>query len=851
MNACSAIAISPRCAIRVVFMGLILWVASNAPVSVGVFTAGVAHAEQPVEASGRVGNVRVEGTRRIEEAAVLSNIGLRRGDTLTPEKVRRDLKSVWDTGFFQDVVVRTSDGEGNTVDLLFVVKEKPAIRELRIVGNKKIDEDDIREVMDLRSFSVLNDARVADNVQAIRDLYVEKGYYLAEVEVERVDVADDQVDLRFDITENRKVLVQRIEFHGNEHVPAGKIKRFLQVKEGGFVPWLTNTGTFRREQLDADQQVVNAVFLEEGFVDVQVDPPKVYLSPDKRFIFISYNIVEGERYDFGEVSVSGEFLPEEGLTEQAALQIARGRPVHEVQEETWREYTGKKQFLPSLNFDPKAPAIEEGETFKYSLIHTVGENIASLYRDQGYAFVNVVPLSEPDPATKTVSITYDVSMGEKIRIGRINVMGNDPTFDKVVRREIQIDEGDLYRGSLINASRARLARLGFFDEVNISTPRGDGPDVLDLNFQVSEQPTGSFSLGMGYSNLENFVFNANVSKNNFLGLGFSMSLAVNYSRLRQQFNLSFVDPYFLDTRWTASITAYSIDRRFGQFQISNGLNEFQRGGSLSIGRYLDKRDDVQLRLQYTIEDVGLTNIDPFRKRLVGGDLYRNGLTSSLGLSLNVDKRNNRLFATQGVFVSLSSSLSGGFRISNNEVLNLLGGEFNFIENRANIRFFQPLIKGSDALVLRINSTVGQIISTDGRVIPFIHRYRAGGINSVRGFNWFSLGPSIRAVSSDDPNRADDRIIVGGTQTWVNNFEIEAPVIRQAGVSAVVFFDAGNTFGDPWNKGVLNPLGLRTAVGAGVRWRSPIGPLRFEYGIPLKPFPDERKSVFDFSIGSFF
>ncbi|MCB9678555.1 MAG: outer membrane protein assembly factor BamA [Alphaproteobacteria bacterium] len=811
----------------------------------------VAHAEEPVEASGKVGKVTVEGTRRIEEAAVLSNIGLRRGDTLTPEKVRRDLKSVWETGFFQDVVIEKSENDDGTVDLLFVVREKPAIREVKIEGNKKIDEDDIREVMDLRSFSVLNDAKVSDNVAQIRDLYVEKGYYLADVDVEKIEVADDQVDLRFKIQENRKVLVQRIEFHGNDHVPANKLKRFLQVKEGGFLPWLTNTGTFRREQLDADQQVVTAVFLEEGYVDVKVDPPKVYLSPDKRFIFISYNIEEGEKYDFGEVAVSGEFLPEEGLTEAAALDIATGRPVHEVQEETWREYTGRKKFLPQLNFDPRGARIASGETFKYSLIHTVGENIASLYRDQGYAFVNVVPLSEPDPDTKTVAITYDISMGEKIRIGRINITGNDPTFDKVVRREIQIDEGDLYRGSLINASRARLARLGFFDEVNISTPRGDGPDVLDLNFQVSEQPTGSFSLGMGYSNLESFVFNANVSKNNFLGLGWSMSLAVNYSRLRQQFNLSFVDPYFLDTRWSFQVNAYSIDRRFGQFQVSNGLNEFQRGGSVGVGRYLDKRDDVQLRLDYTIEDVGLTNIDPFRRRLLGGDLYRNGITSSLGLSLNIDKRNNRIFATQGVFVSFSSTLAGGFRVSKNEVLNLLGGEFNFIENRFNIRYFQPLIKNSDRLVLRVNSTIGQIISTDGRVIPFIHRYRAGGINSVRGFNWFSLGPSIRAVSSDDPDRADDRIIVGGTQTWVNNIEIEAPVIRQAGVSAVVFFDAGNTFGDPWNKGNLNPLGLRTAVGAGVRWRSPIGPLRFEYGIPLRPFEDERKSVFDFSIGSFF
>lgn len=813
----------------------------------------VASATEPVPAEGTVGSVRVQGTRRIEEAAVLSNIGLRRGDRLNPDKVRRDIKSVWGTGFFDDVVVQMIEREDGAVDLVFQVAEKPAIRDVRIEGNKKLEEDDIREVMDLRAFAVLNDATVASNLRAIRDLYVEKGYYLASVDVERVPVADSQVDLVFDITENRKVLVQRIEFHGNDNVPASKLKRFLQVKEAGITPWLTSSGTFRRDQIEMDQQTLQAVFLEEGFVEVKIDPPKTYLSPDKRFIFISYNIDEGERYSFGELDVSGEFVSEEGLTAENALRIAQGTPVHVIQEETWRDYTGKRQLIPDLfDVEGNAIAVEPGETFRYSTIQAVAENIASLYRDQGYAFVNVVPLSIPDPTTREVNVTFDISKGEKVRIGRINITGNNPTFDKVVRRELQVVEGDLYRGSLIQASRARLQRLGFFDEVNISTPRGDGPDVLDLNLQVSEQPTGSFSLGAGYSNQESFAVNGNISKNNFLGLGWGMSAAINWSRLRQQGNLSFVDPYFLDTRWSMSINAYSVDRRFGQFQVTNfGLNEFQRGGSLSVGRYLDARDDVKLSLEYTIEDVGLTNVDAFRSRLMGGKLYQNGITSSLGLNLSIDKRNNRINPTRGVFFNASTSLAGGFRIGPEKVLTLFGGEFNFLESRGNLRIYQPLLKKDDTFVFRMNSSIGAIQSTDGNVIPFIHRYRAGGINSLRGFYWFSLGPSIRAVDSDDPQRADDRIIVGGTQTWVNNVEIEAQIIRSAGVKAVVFFDFGNTFGDPWGQNNLSFRDLRTAVGAGVRWQSPIGPLRFEYGIPLKPYPDERKSLFDFSIGSFF
>jgi len=801
----------------------------------------VASAAPLVPAEGEVTRVSVEGTRQIDEAAVLAAVGLRSGESLSPEKVRRDLKAVYATGFFRDVRMELEPEDGG-FHLVILVEEKPAIREVNLEGNKKIDDDDIREVLDVRSFSVLNRTKINDNIQQIRDLYIEKGFYLAEVEAETVPVTDDQVDVVFKIEENRKVLVQRIDFSGNDHVPASKIKRYMQTKEGGFLPWLTSSGTFKREQLDIDTETVRYAFLEEGYVDVQVDPPKVYLSPDKRFIFVSYHIVEGEQYDVGNVDVIGDFRDEEGLTEDAVRQIIAGRQVADIQEEQWRVDRGRSG--KRIAIESKGPRLERGETFQASKLHLVLGNIESLYQDQGYAFVNVVPMTYPNPETLMVDVTYQIEIGEKVRIGRINITGNDPTFDKIVRREVMINEGEVYRGSLIKASRARLERLGFFDEVNISTPKGEGPDVLDLNIQVSEQPTGSFSLGMGYSNLESFVLTANVQKNNFLGLGYTMSAAINWSGLRRQGNLSFADPHFLDSRWSALINLYSVSRSFQ-------LDEYQRGGSLGIGRYLDLRDDMQLRVDYTIEDVGVNNVNSFQKRTLGGDLYRNGLTSSLGLNYYIDKRNNRIFPTQGWYTSLSTTLAGGFRVNEDEVLSIFGGDFNFVENLANFRYYQPLIPDSDRLVFRFNTSLGQVISTDGRVVPFIHRYRAGGIRSVRGFNWYSLGPTMRAIGTDDPIHSENELIVGGTETWVNNIELESPVIRQAGIKAVVFFDAGNAFGDPWGQGHINPAGLRSAAGAGIRWQSPIGPLRFEWGFPLKPLPDERKSVFDFSIGSFF
>jgi len=833
----------------------------------------------PTQVEGMVQAVRIAGLRRVEEAAIQAAIGLRAGELLAGWKIRRDLESIYATGFVDDVVVDVSaapdaatDEASPRVVVTFQIDEKPAIREVTISGNKKLDDDAIREVIDIPAFAVLNQAEIKQNIQRIRGKYLEKGFYLVEIDPKIHEVADDIVELEFAITENKKVRVQRIDIAGNVDVPNGKIRRFLQTKQAGIVPWLTNAGTFNEAALEMDVQIVRQVLLEEGYVDVKVEPPNVYLSPDRRFIYVTIHVTEGPRYTLGNISVEGDFNPDEGLTEPASQQIIAGDSARNVRDrfETSRDKaiqkTGDAEAKASPGWDaptrpsfmgflPHKPMVK-GEPFKLSTMQLVMQEIQDLYGDQGYAFTNVVPDTQTDPERRVVDIVFHVQKGDKVRIGRIDITGNDPTFDKVVRREIPINEGDLYSTSRIKEARQRMERLGYFEQVQISTPRGAKPETLDMKVEVVEQPTGSFSIGAGFSNLENFVFTANVSKNNFLGLGYIMSAAANISALRQQGNLQLYDPYFLDSRWTLRVDGYSISRKFIE-------DEYQRGGSFAIGKYLDKRDDVRLEAVYTIEDTGLNSIDAYKARMFGGQLYRNGLASSGGVVLNIDKRNNRVNATKGIYSSLSSTLTGGWRVNDEQVLSLFGGDFNYYELKANLRTYYPVSPGGDWLIFKYNGTVGRVGTTDGSIVPYIHRYRAGGINSVRGYDWYSLGPSVRGtgfrqtqqsvywIGSEDPAAADDRLVVGGTETWINNFELELPIVRQAGISTVVFFDAGNAFGDPWGEGHIDPLGLRTAYGFGVRWLSPMGPLRFEWGFPINPREDERRAVFDFSIGSLF
>ncbi len=830
----------------------------------------------PETVKGHVVDVRFTGLSRVEEAALLASVGMRAGELVSMAKIQRDLIAIYETGFIEDVRVDISPAEGETilgnppVRVTFEVQEKPAIRDTLISGNKKIDEEGLREVIFIDPFAVLNQADINDSIEAMRNLYLEKGFYLVEIEPIIHEVDEDVVEVEFKIKENKKVRVQRIDIVGNEQVPDRKLKKFMQTKEAGIMPWLSSRGVFNEAMLQADTAIMQQVFLEHGFVDVKIEPATTYLSKDKRFVYATIHVTEGQEYKLGKITIEGDFDDAKGLTEEAVTRIIEGTSAADIRlryERAKRKAArGSEEESPPpapgwdrrrtdpFNLDANKP-VRTGDVYTLSTLQMVRQEIQDLYGEEGYAFANVNPIPTTHPEDGVVDLNFAISKGERMWIGQIDITGNDPTFDKVIRREIPINEGDLFSTSKVREAQMRLQRTGFFETVAVETPPAKEEQTLDMKVDVLSQPTGSFSIGAGFSSIENFMFTAQVQKNNFLGLGYIMAASANISGLRQQANFNIFDPYFLDSRWTLRLGAYLTQEQFIENQIS-------RGGSLGIGRYLDARDDQKLEVVYSVNESDLVGLAPYKARMYGGELYEQGVSSSGGLVYSLDKRNNRINATKGFMGSLSGTLTGGWRANDEEVVSLFGGDFNYYELKANLRTYYPLVK-SEALVFKYNVTLGHMGSTDGTIIPWSQRYKVGGITSIRGYDWYSLGPSIRASGyragthvlawqgSDDPSAADDRLVIGGTRSWVNNFEVEAPIVRQAGISAVVFFDTGNAYGDVWGRGPFDASDLRAAYGFGIRWFSPMGPLRFEWGFPINPRADERTVVFDFSMGSMF
>ncbi len=769
----------------------------------------------------RIADIRVSGNEKVETEAVTEIVRMRVGDLLRKDAVADAIKDAYRLRYFKDIRVEIEDGEEGTV-VVFVVSEKPAIRDVIVEGNKKVTTEDIKEVMSLRPFTILSQAKVRKNASKIEDLYLEKGFFLAEVVTEITSESNNEVTVKFSITENKKVLVKEINLVGTENVKASYIKARLQTKAAGIIPGIGQAGTYRRETLDTDTEIIAYLYSAFGYVDAQVSKPEVFLSPDKRWVYVTIHVEEGEQYRVGTVDIDGDLIFEK----------------EELQ---------------------KLLKTKSGEVYNRVQVAEDVQHLVDKYSSDGFAFANVIPLPRQDRERKVIDLVFDISKGNKIHLEDVVITGNLATWDKVIRREVSLTEGELFRGNEIERTRRRLERLGYFEEVKITTPRGSSPETLDLAIDVTEKPTGTFSLGAGFSSVESFVFTANIARANFLGLGYTMSLNANLSlgknlaqrgffngeNSQQQISFSIFDPYFLDSRWTASLSIFSVNRTFQ-------LSEFSRGLNVAFGRYLDKNADATFSLRYSLETVGLTSLRESQKRQYGGQLYRSGTKSSLTASLIWDRRDNRITPTKGFYATASAEVAGGFGVGKGEearLVNLLGGDFRFLRLQGNWRFFYPL--GTPHVVLRWNLSLGWIKSLDGSLIPFTERYRSGGINSIRGFQPLSLGPQVRYLVNADPVHASRSIPIGGTMSLVNNLEIEFPVIPPAQVRGVVFVDAGNAFGGLYGNEPFQFEAIRLSAGFGIRWRSPMGPLRFEWGFPINRKPGEKGQVFEFTIGSFF
>ncbi|HCU24793.1 MAG TPA: outer membrane protein assembly factor BamA, partial [Deltaproteobacteria bacterium] len=478
--------------------------------------------------------------------------------------------------------------------------------------------------------------------------------------------------------------------------------------------------------------------------------------------------------------------------------------------------TTKEELRKMLNTMP-------GNLYSQRIMEGDLQNLTAFYGNQGYAFANINPQTRLNDSSKTADINFAIDKARKVWIERINITGNTITRDKVIRRELKVVENSLYNEDLVRLSKRKLEQLGFFETVEISTPRGSSDDRLVLNINVKEKSTGTFSVGAGYSSAESFLFTASVSKNNFLGRGISGSLNAEVSGKRQQFSFQYSDPYFLDSNWIFQANGYRVTSDYEDFRRKSF------GGEIDFGRRIF--DFSSISIGYHIEDVKLDDFN-----ILVPEFFRqnsDGLTSSLVFQIQRDTRNNPIITTKGNYENLTVEYAG----------NGLGGDFDFLRINANARYFQPLWKNS---VLKFNARICYIKSLSDEPVPLAERYFTGGINSLRGYEFRSVGPSV--TIPDGITGPDEEFIYGGNKLMVFNLEYEFPLYEAAGFRGVVFLDAGNAFAEDE---AMNPLKLRADFGAGIRWLSPFGPLRFEWGFPFKRQEGEKRSVFNFTIGSFF
>jgi outer membrane protein insertion porin family len=772
----------------------------------------------PPGASLRVTKLQFRGNRKVEDDAIKVNLKTAPGVTLTQEMVRDDVRTIWKMGFFDDVQVEVAEGKTGSV-VTFILREKPSIKKIYISGNDEVALTKINEVLNVKREEILDLAKLKKNVEKIKDLYVEKGFYMAEVTYEVKRDTASTVDVWFHVSEHAKVEVRRVNFVGNRAIPDQQLREVVTTREGNLLSFLTSAGTYREDVFQRDLLLIQAHYWDRGYVQVKVANPLVELSPDKQSMYITINIEEGPQFRLGRVDVTGELL------------------------------APREVFLERVS-------VKTGEIFNRSKLSDDLQKLTDYYKDRGYAYVNATPTTPVNEKTRTVDVLFEIQKGPLVTFDRIRIRGNTKTRDKVIRRELRVIEGDTFTQTGLDYSKRRVTALGYFEKVDVSTKRGSTDDKMDVSFEVAERPTGTFQIGAGFSSVENFIAQAQISQNNLLGRGQLLTLQAQLSSLRQLFLLQFQDLYFLDTKWTFGFNLFRQD----QFLFS--FVRRARGGSLTWGYLI--AEDTRLMLTYTAEDVsvstsgftGLFSSAALQPTPIGSiaNLLRSGVTLSGRALLSYDSRDNRMFPTRGWYNTLSGEIADSVFFSENV----------FTRYEAVVRAFYPIW---GPFVLRVKANAGLISSRDPRGVPIFERYFVGGIYDVRGFRPRSLGPVIRAPSDRAQDSTLRSFLVGGNMNVIANVEIEFPIFDKVGIRGVVFSDLGNAFNledqyckiSPFDVDVtkdpcvtpLNFSAFRQSWGFGFRWFSPIGPLRFEWGIPFKTLPGEQPIVFEFTIGNFF
>lgn len=753
---------------------------------VQLFCAGTVSAE-----GEKIVEVSIKGNRRIESAAILNVIAMKAGDTLFSDKTDSDLRAIYKLGHFQDVQASTEQSEKGTV-LIYTVLEKPVVRDIRFEGNKELTTEKLKEALEFRQNTIFSTKDLNRSVVKIKKLYADDGYYLAEVEpvVEKRSPTDMAVTLK--ITEGKKVLISTINFDGNRTFSDRKLRGLMETKEKWFMSWLTSAGTYKEEVLKNDALLITDFYLNNGYIGVKVGEPTIKLTEARDALEVFIGITEGDQFRVGEIGFKGELL-------EAASELR------------------------------KKIKSEPGEIFSRATLRSDIFTLTDIYADKGYAYANVNPLTRSDAEKKIVDLTFDMEKGELVYIERISIAGNPKTRDKVIRREMRVSEAELYSATGMKRSKQQLMNLGFFEEANIVTAKGSSNNKLNVNVDIKEKPTGTFSIGGGYSSLDGFIAQGSVQQANFLGLGLKANLSASFGGKSQTYAIGLTDPYFLDSKWTVGADIFRSERDYTDY--SRRLT----GGDIKAGYPISDFVGTFFMYKYEIKDIYNPQQNYIDVNKIDPENYPLGTTTTSSISGSITRNTTdyRLDPSTGMINSLSIEYAG------------LGGDNRFAKYTTDHTWFQPLYK---KLIFSTKLSLGYIQDV-GRPVPIDEKFYLGGIYSLRGYKSRTVSPTKMDLTKDIfGNQFTGIVYTGGNTEIFGNIELTFPLLADVGVKGVAFFDYGNAFNER-DKMFSTML---TSFGGGIRWASPMGPLRLEYGIPINPRDiDSKSGRFEFSIGSLF
>jgi outer membrane protein insertion porin family len=718
----------------------------------------------------------IVGNKALETDTVKSLLETREGQEYRVEKVSADIRALFASGYIQDVVVEKTDAPGGGYILTYYIGEKPIINDVKFEGSKKLSQDELKKLNDIKTRSAYSPAKVREVRNKVLDEFAKQGYFMATVEVEVREVAPDLVDIIFTLAEGKKPSVREIRFFGNHALSDRKLRGRMSTKQEGFLMGKK----YSKEDFDRDQLILDYYYDDNGYLEAGLDPAQREITEDREHVILGIGVSEGKQYRVGEVKLEGDLIISED-------EIKAG-------------------FL-----------LKPGDVFRKSLFLRDHQYLLDRYGDEGYALCEVEPEVKLNRDEQLADIVWHIRKGTKVYIERIEVKGNEKTYDKVVRRELEIKEGQLYTTSGVRQSESQVKRLGYFSDVQIIPRPGSEPNRINLDVAVKEQSSGSLVFGAGVTTASEYFFSLQYNQKNFLGQGLDFSVQAMVSNKTQNYYLHYADPYFLDSNWYLGIDAYSSQEYYVEF-----INE-RTGGSLTMGRKLPHLPNFRFYATYSYEVSGLTGFESssiYSHQPAHADIGR------ISLVIDHNTLNNMLDPSAGSRQRLEVQFAGG----------VFGGSHKFTKTELDTYNFFPIYEGT---YFSVHSRWRYMGYNQGSQLLISERYFQGGSKSMRGYEVASVSPFFREDNGDDTP-------IGGNKDVLFNFDLVIPLSEELGMKLDLFYDMGQVYND------FEPFDLaqlRSDWGVGIKWNSPMGPLTLGVGFPIKPRANDRSQQFVFSIGA--